>query len=402
MVKALTDVTPSTRRIDICICTHQDSDHANGFHGFADAWCSTGRSIGEFWLPGRWATAVRDIITDPHGAIERVLEGVVTVLSRIQKNGAGCGDLLSLGARLRELGQHKETEEDVPRAADSSDIGRDETPDQRSGRVAECLGLRPDNLEHLRAQMEETDTDRADSLCSRSPFPCESLLYFGPRCGAHNMLYCAAMETARTIRRIAEASIRWNIPVRWFDFDLFERQRLAIGGIRGLLEPVSAVEIRRPPRQVAPSDLLLCLYLSRENVESLVFLRPETEDESAALFLGDSRLSFGVASPTHDFPMPTNKPARRLLATAPHHGSQVNDHAYDVIAKWLSHSDRDSPIYIRNGGQSGQSLGRYRTFARRACAQCVQCTDSSCPQAVIIETHGSDWGWPPRFGVTCP
>ena len=53
--------SPSLRRIDVAICTHEDTDHATGFRDFTSEWYSTERTIGEYWLPGRWVVAVPEI-----------------------------------------------------------------------------------------------------------------------------------------------------------------------------------------------------------------------------------------------------------------------------------------------------------------------------------------------------
>ena len=42
-------------KINIAICTHNDSDHTNGFLGILD---SNDHSIDEIWLPGIWATVI--------------------------------------------------------------------------------------------------------------------------------------------------------------------------------------------------------------------------------------------------------------------------------------------------------------------------------------------------------
>jgi hypothetical protein len=50
--------------IDVVVCTHNDSDHANGIAGLMDS----AVSVGEVWLPARWQGILRETLGDPGGA----------------------------------------------------------------------------------------------------------------------------------------------------------------------------------------------------------------------------------------------------------------------------------------------------------------------------------------------
>ena len=147
--------------------------------------------------------------------------------------------------------------------------------------------------------------------------------------------------------------------------------------------------------------LFACLKLSETNVESLVFLRPESATEPAVLFLADSWLNFKHSTPVActDFPMPYSPPQRPFVATAPHHGSKTNDNAYKWIQTWLHGSTR--PYYVRNGGEPNQNLGIFTKQPDRACAQCLQCHAKSWHQLVAVESKGNRWNWPPVTGKLC-
>jgi hypothetical protein len=202
-----------------------------------------------------------------------------------------------------------------------------------------------------------------------------------------------AITTVKTIALIAENAVRWRIPIRWFDFGQFKQKRRAEGGIKGFLEPMSAVELYRPPTLTSNVALFFSLRLSQQNVESLVFYRLETESEPGVIFLGDSRLHFGINKPTVAFPMPNSKPMRQILVTAPHHGSRVNDVAYGIIRRWID-ANAESPIYVRNGSHNKIKIGAFLNENFRCCAQCRLCEDNPIYRTIVLSSQGGRWSWP--------
>jgi hypothetical protein len=202
-----------------------------------------------------------------------------------------------------------------------------------------------------------------------------------------------AITTVKTIALIAENAVRWRIPIRWFDFGQFELTVQASGGIENFLEPISAVELHQPPTKVSDLALLISLKLSQQNVESLVFYRLETKSEPGVIFLGDSRLHFGIDEPTDAFPMPNSNPVRQILVTAPHHGSRVNDKAYGVIRGWID-ANAESPIYVRNGSHHKIKIEAFLSESFRCCAQCRLCGTQRISRTVILSSQGGQWSWP--------
>ena len=79
LVAANDKIASNLRRIDIAICTHHDMDHARGFQSFADAWCSTQREIGEFWLPGRWSAAIPAVLFEPLEVVQHIWKGALEI-----------------------------------------------------------------------------------------------------------------------------------------------------------------------------------------------------------------------------------------------------------------------------------------------------------------------------------
>jgi hypothetical protein len=423
LVTAIEKAEPDLSSIDIAICTHQDTDHSNGFKTFADKWCgSRGKSIGEFWLPGRWSTAVPDIIVDPIFFIKNLHTGsreLADLLEEEKKDSEGIATgefgLPLLSERLRST-QLKEKLLEYFRGCqietDEEGIQNETEPDQDIAyearqdelRLSRSLGLSPEDLARVRNNLE--DSGEFD-IFQHIPFvaPCGVYAFFDPTPFSTNSMLAAklfytAIETAKSIHAIVESAVRWTIPIRWFDFGLFENNGMAKGGDVGFLEPICAVELEKPPTAVPGIMRSLCLSLSIQNVESLVFMRMENNKEPAVLFVGDSRLSFGQSRPVSDFPKPRNIPARKMLITAPHHGSKVNDNAYSVLSDWLTNKPEDN-FFVRNGGKAGQPLGRFKSLPHRACAQCIQCNGKGWNQVIKVTTTSACWDWPPSSFKAC-
>lgn len=404
LVDAIATSAPHINKIDIAICTHQDADHANGFRTFADHWYGKGGTIGEFWLPGRWAAAVPTVLTNPAELIRRIQNGATQTVQQFLSAG---GDDQSRGYRAADdFLRHQHALDKVSSAFSECAVGEQSAPpsnEDRLTRLATSLGLGPKGAANLRMELEETDTTPDELLrIAARKLQFDPYWLFGESYPRLEMtaLMLHALDTAKSISAIAHAALRFDIPIRWFDFGLFELHKKPAGGIRGLLEPVCAVELLRPPPRVPDDALFLALALSRQNVESLVFSRMETDKEPSVLFVGDSRLSFGISSPQKDFGLPPNSPKRQIIATAAHHGSRVNDNAYHVINQWTS-STTKPPIYVRNGGMRGQSLHDFKNQKLQRCAFCTQCPGCDKAQRVVFGTVGNEWSWPPLDGLAC-
>ena len=409
LVRLIEQKVPNLQCIDIAICTHQDKDHAAGFRTFTDAWCTTGRKIGEFWLPGRWSAVIPQILFNPHEVIQRIWNGAIQVSSRIpsQKEREGW---IGLEEHLRILAKDTEfnfaySQEDIMDEEFEQLPTEAEIP--RRKKLARSLGINTDELHSLEISLEESNHSPARifrdfgkkisrtflRFRANADFPGHELLA--------NIFFLEAFETAEIIASIAERAVNWQIPIRWFDFDPFERGSKAHGGIKNFLEPVNSVEFRQPPPQVSDMVLFFCLRLTKQNVESLVFNRVEQDKEPGVMFLGDSRLSFGISKPKKDFPMPNRVPKRPLIVTAPHHGSRVNDKAYEVVRNWLSTSSA-FPIFVRNGGHHKQKIFAFLKESERCCAQCRLCGSSKrLVRTIEISTANVDWEWPSSSVPIC-
>lgn len=402
LAKILSEISPRIDHIDFAICTHSDADHSQGFWSFTDDWYGLNRTLGEYWLPGGWANAMPAILTDPTGFASKLMDGAIQASRYLHSVK---GEMKSISREERYFMAGFAGAADAPSDA-VVELNDDDPPTFHAG-----FGLSEAEAASLRIDIEETDdaVDPFDAASNSMLRGSElSLLYFERFISGlslndalsisleSNVSFQEVAETAKAIRKIALSALEHNIRVRWFDFGKFRQSGLPRGGQAGLLEPCCAVEVAPDPsRTKLLSNLMLFhnLRLTRQNVESLVFYRPEDDDEPGVLFLGDSRLAHGIEKPGESFPRPFDKPKRKLLVTAPHHGSRNNDHAYGVLSDWLG---TDQQYYIRNGGQVGQTLHKFLMCESRRCAQCVQCNGKQWHQWVAVSSFGSDWKWPPN------
>lgn len=395
LAKILANVSPRINHIDIAVCTHSDADHSNGFWFFADDWYDLGRTIGEYWLPGRWANAMPMALTDPAGFSAMLFDGALES-AHINRRQEGEKSGLLFGVMSDE--EADLSEEDWPLTPLEGDFKKQD--------YANSFGLSLEEFVHLKFLVEEEDADVDPfDIATETLSPLAYSISDGKKITVWPNIdigvearssYLDALDTAKAIRKIALSALQRDIRVRWFDFGLYSLNEKPSGGEPGLLEPLCSVEVIPKPKATSALTsyaLFKSLRLSRQNVESLVFYRPETGDHPGVVFLGDSRLAYGVNRPDKEFPIDHTKPDRKILITAPHHGSNKNDFAYGVITDWIGD---DQSHFVRNGGQSNQRLGDYLQYDRRRCAQCVQCHGKEWNQWVTVHASGTNWIWPPN------
>jgi len=423
LYQAIEKYCPSIQgKIDIAICTHRDHDHAGGFPAFVKAWLSSGKQIGEFWLPGAWSSAVEHLLTDPDGIVSLLVEGAMIAASRIADTRAVSyrqrSDTASTGDRLQSI----DLLINKLRGSIESDFNAGALPtlgswtgqlgerqffgdfeaQERIERSAASWGFSVEEWRQIGGNITSSSIHGA-SLTARADSASAWLWYALDDISMRPLartLAGNAIDTAEAIRAIASAAASFDIPVRWFDFEKFGSGNSPAGGYSDFLIPLNSVEVSASRREDNALILFLKLTLTEQNVSSLVFQRIETEDEPAVIFLADSRLAFGIDRPERDFPMHLKHAARPVIYTAAHHGSRNNDHAYKVLGEWLSVVYPTS-MAVRNGGVWNQTLDGFLKVERRRCAQCSQCHGGNWSQLVQISTGGQNWVWPSGQGRAC-
>lgn len=441
LYKAIRKHCPNiTDTIDIAICTHQDHDHAGGFPAFIETWLAKGNDIGEVWLPGGWSGAVEMAVTNPDRLVSMLHEGAHTAAYRIAERERSRKNKIesitrrsSVGSTLRSIqaemydvyieDSRMDDVKEEAKAYYSAEMDRSDNP-TRISNAAKSWGFTVDDWEAIRSDLE-TSAIHCEPLVSRAGsyhqltgevfveevflddsderghwISKRTLEGGGPISLLARSLFLNAIKTAEKIKNIASAAIMFDIPVRWFDFSEFAKGAKPSGGIQGFLQPLNAVELRQAEHETNALMLFLKLTLTEQNVASLVFQRLETVSEPGVIFLGDSRLAFGVDQPEMDFKKYIVQPNRPIVYTAPHHGSRNNDRAYEVLADWLA-GIFEASIAVRSGGVWNQTLSRYLSIENRRCAKCYQCHGGAWSQLVQIESDGLEWIWPSGHGGKC-
>jgi hypothetical protein len=344
------------RRLDVVVCTHGDRDHAGGLPNLLNDWA--GR-IGQLWLPGRWVDVVPRLALDPAGFLGELVRELDAQLKAPSDEVLGAIHEADDDAPQR--GRRDVRSPPESRAAGSADgwfDGADEAL------APEELPDEPEWFGRLRLVAEELasddDSSRAFNAARRKVRRRHKRL--ASKLEARMALYWLDLiETAKAIRGIAVAAIRHGMRTRWFDFEEFARTRRAVGGARGFLVPVNAVE-QAPP----PSALFLYMQLTLINQQSLVFLAPPALSRLGVLFSGDSPLGDGTDF-TRSFLPSRTLPNWPIVATAPHHGSETNSVAYAHLNEWA-----DVVVLLRAGGNAKQPGETFLNQNRclRLCARC--------------------------------
>lgn len=360
--KVLANELPKITRLDIVVCTHADSDHAKGLRSILTKWRSAGRGteeIGEFWLPGRWMEVVRRGLTDPkdlmsklvHELDEGLLDDARALIWAQPDDDAGeaseDGDddeiplptLSELAKALEKTGVSIELQ---PQPKPTS--GYEEQLDDEGQSEDYAEPFEPDWLGELRerlANKPETPADylafknarrKVDYRTGRYPSVTNRGLPVGVWTNQRTANYCLALiDAAEAIVKIARHAIQYNVPIRWFDQDLYVEKRAAQGGRAGFLLPMNSVELRAVPTAVAPS--VICYMLSKANRESLAFYAPADADCRGVVFCADSRMGTGRAGSTPFQVYPSMKKSDQI-GTAPHHAAESAASAYAFASKF--------------------------------------------------------------------
>jgi len=256
-------------RIDVVVCTHADSDHANGVLGLLE---NSAAEISEVWLPGDWTMRLKDLCRNP-------VEFYIEIAQDCSASNA---------VKLDSV---------VPKAAEQSDT---------EGNDLDLTGVA--------AAFED------DFIPEELPIDELTWAELGLVSSwrmRQQPLWIEAVQTAARIRRIARLAQHRGCRIRWFDFDAFDKGASAAGG-EPFLAPTNSVELTHTTLR-RPSALEF-LHLSTANRRSLVFLSPGANVRSDILFTADSDLAQEI---------PPLRPGS--LATAPHHGSEANAAAYKQL-----------------------------------------------------------------------
>jgi hypothetical protein len=340
-----------TDGVDVAICTHNDADHANGILAFLE----DGLRCGELWLPGRWLSALPDVLRPFIEVFEELTNDIK------EEDGS--------------LNGH--WEENTPSSIDTycERVDSTDTPVIDAGDlVADPQWPEPivQMLEHAEPWHEHQRWSWPWSLDDRDFW---RLNQYRSLSSEGVQLLWSAIEAASRIREIATQAFHRGIPVRWFEFDTVTPK-----GSHPVLQPINAREIARARSRTG--SFLISLALTVANRESLVFWSPQTKHEPGVLFTADSDLE-GMSLPSE---------LNKSIVTAPHHGSESNSSAYRAVSR--SQNGSSSIIWVRSDGRYRSRPGNtYMNLGnRRFCTLCRQpCGGSTLKQAVRFFSRGGVW-----------
>ncbi len=344
----------------VVVCTHSDRDHASGLVQLLTHWRG---EIREVWLPGQWCQRLEDLMRAPYEFIEELANDVADLnLGSDPNSPVKLENLLDLTGferlkRSRERGQHGEMVD--------SGGGREGDPDLKSSGEIEDRYL------------------GEDVAIAPSGWLIHTKIMGGPDAHRKVELFVEAVEAVDIIRQIARSAYMRGVRVRWFDYDEFINVGSSSGGDYRMLEPLNSREIK--PRRVKVGALFY-LALSRTNKRSLAFLSPEDvpDRKPGVLFTAESDFA--------DLVFTEPRPSLAMIATAPHHGSESNKHAYELIDTW--HTRPEKILWVRSNGQYNCRPGS--TFLSKGTKMrlCTLCRPEVLPyQSVVLQTTKAGRSW---------
>jgi hypothetical protein len=255
-------------RIKVIICTHNDSDHANGLIGLLES----SVRVSEVWLPVSYVEFLQTAVAPKEPWPLRLFREVQDLQS----------DIVSLEDIYK---RGEETDRYVYEGDESNDI----------------------QLESLM----DSWADYEDSELLR-PIPS------GPYWPViiHAGVFLEALLAGERVRRLLCLAYERGCVIRFFKYAA--QKQISQSPLHGFV-PVNAAQVARMRKA---RSILRLLALTQTNRESLVFRR-EWNDRASILFTADSDLKFLKATPIR---LP-----KTSIVTAPHHGSADNAMAYSLV-----------------------------------------------------------------------
>lgn len=319
--------------IDVLVCTHNDSDHAQGVPGLlGQSW----PRVGEIWLPAEFKESLEE-------SLKLGVAGTVKLLEDITD-----GTPIDAAA-----------DDDVARRDDSA--AKDPSADRKPAAepVTAALGAHAERL-------RERIVAKVGVGMLRRPFGASVA---ESASAGLTLSRATALRAMANIADIAKAAFKHNVPVVWLRH--VDHQVRGVPYSRHGLTVINAVRVARS----RPQPLLRLVALTLQNRRALV-LRARVDDVHDVLFCSDSRLEFQTRAFTGV-----------SVFTAPHHGSPSNDVAY----QWLPTT---TSIAVRSDRQVAAGNATPTTkyspgCSTRACTRCRASTRSD--QAVEATFAGGAW-----------
>lgn len=263
----------------VLICTHNDSDHANGILELLKL-CPN--KVKEVWLPGSWSYRLTELLCEPAFFFNHMLLEFGEKTNRTS-------DWLHCDKEDGKIHVTKFWENQEENPKDERDLVHEISGETFQGKQIACV--------LVTSKLEEHPG------------------------------FMSALTAANRIRNIALEALCKKKNIRWFKYHISKPK----GGDKNNLEPINSREC--PPFKVSGISRLGCLALTVTNQYSLAFYAPETEEYPSVMFTADTDLKNIELLEN----IPTeNIPTRDMIVTAPHHGSRDNSNVYDLINNWYN------------------------------------------------------------------
>lgn len=305
-------------KVDVLVCTHNDSDHACGVLGFLKG----GLTANEVWLPASWMDRLGDLISNPKSFWKELITDIEKLDYRIE-------DLHSIGEMYCM------------------------TPVEEEGPFVE------ENAENLLKVFQYGLQSYQDSV-----FRLYIKLFEKWLMSKKYRLIEKAAKASNLIREIVLTAYCSGSLIRWYDYVGNHKCSNPSGGISNFLVPVNAVEVTKIRRR--RKSALEYVALTTVNKHSLVFLSPNDEVSPGVLFTADSDLSFYQRIPWHD----------QMIITSPHHGSENNRNAYLRFNRETS--GKLSVVWVRSDRRSRRPGKSYLKV--KGDKYCTVCRGSILPK----------------------
>lgn len=341
-------------KLDIVVCTHNDSDHANGIIGLLENW---EKPIHEVWLPGSWTYRLKDLITEPGVFYDDLVDSI---------HHSNCIDL------DRYFGNNDEENHNTQLKNNKKNRDQDNS-NKRQDRTFYLEDLVTYSKSEEDSSLEYASYAMRELLCSIE----YRIKKICPLTYQKFMLLDDALQTAGRIKAIVQLAMKHGCKIRFFEHS---KDKDPKGGIPDKLVPVNSRELVRLKNKEI--NTLYYLALTKANRESLVFYSPETETDPSVLFTADSDLAN-----TQNFFINYKNLLASPIVTSPHHGSDSNKLAYTIVSDWLK-NNQEPALWVRSDFRSKRPGNSYKSQLRRFCTLCNRNKNAL---VVIIKSSAFNW-----------
>lgn len=420
---------PAVSHLDIVVCTHADLDHANGLKSILSQWRrakGATATIGEFWLPGRWMDVVKRGLDNPKELMSELIKELdegrldharaVIWTEAADDAGGSFEDDEGNESRPPTLSDVIEGLRDARSTIQITEISGPSPENEQAGTLTVQLNaptqpapepvddndqpqdyaepFEPEWLGEMRKRLANAPDDgraartfenarrRVDYRTARYQHMIVRGLPRRVGTSQPTARYCLALiDAAEAIVKIARHAISHDVPIRWFDQDLYVEKGHAQGGRPGLLLPMNSVELRSALTAASPP--LVVRMLSKANRESLAFYAPADAGCRGVVFCADSRLGTGFGGVT-PFQSYVSMASSDQIGTAPHHAAESAASAYAFAPRFgIIHW-----ICAANGRTFPGPSFRKIAKRHRCCTGCRQLPKNIAPVTVDLKAAG--------------